>query len=105
MEYKILKLVDLSYYFYNKYESKKEDININNNIINNKKNYNIINQLELENINITKIMFDELSQILNSNKSYINEYIILKEKDLYNEKKINFYFILLKYILKNSIYI
>ena len=69
--------------------------------------YNIINELELENIDITKTMFDEILKILNSNdyKKNINEYIILEEKDLYDEKKINFYFILLKYILKNSIYI
>ena len=65
--------------------------------------YNIINELELEKINITKIMFEELFQILNSNNNYINDYIILKEKDLYDEKKINFYYILLKFILKNSI--
>ena len=69
--------------------------------------YNIINELELENIDITKTMFDEILKILNSNdyKKNINEYIILEEKDFYDEKKINFYFILLKYILKNSIYI
>ena len=67
--------------------------------------YNIINQLDLENINITKLMFKELYNILNSNEDYINDYIILNEEDLNSEKKINFYYILLKYILKNSIYI
>ena len=46
-------------------------------------------------------MFDEISSILNT-----NEYYIIKNlEDLYNENKINFYYILLKYILKNSIYI
>ena len=66
---------------------------------------NIIKQLEFDNINITKLMFEEISKILNSNENNIKEYIILQEKDLYVEKKINFYFILLKYIFKNSIFI
>ena len=66
---------------------------------------NIISQLDLENIKITKLMFDELFKILNSNEDYINDYTIINEEDLVNENKINFYYILLKYILKNSIYI
>ena len=77
------------------------------NLINDKKfdNYEeiikIISELDLENINITKIMFKKLSEILNENKYYIlNSY-----EDLYNEKKINFYYILLKYILKEPFYI
>ena len=65
----------------------------------------IINQLELENINITKIMFNELKQLLNSKNNDLSDYIILEEKDLYDGKKINFHYILLKYILKDSIYI
>ena len=64
--------------------------------------YNIINQLDLENINITKTMFNEISKILDSNN---NEYIITKVNDLNNENKINFYYIILKYILKDTIYI
>jgi len=50
-------------------------------------------------------MVDELFEILNNNQEYINNYIILKIEDLYNVKKINFYFILLKYIVKKSFYI
>ena len=67
--------------------------------------YNIINQLDLENINITKTMFDELSEALNINEDYIKKYIIKEIKDLDNDTIINFYYILFKYILKNSIYI
>ena len=67
--------------------------------------YNIINQLDLENINITYLMFKELYNILNSNEDYIIDYIIFNEEDLNNENKINFYYILIKYILKNPIYI
>ena len=61
----------------------------------------IINELDLKNINITKFMVDYISLILNANEYYI----IKNQEDLNNESKINFYYILLKYILKNSIYI
>ena len=67
--------------------------------------YEIIKQLDLENIDITKIMFDKVYEILNSNENYINDYMIIKGEDIYDEKIINFYFILMYYILKNQIYI
>ena len=67
--------------------------------------YNIINQLDLENIYITQTMYNGISELLNSNEDYINDYLINNKEDLFNEKKINFYYILLKYILKSSIYI
>ena len=66
---------------------------------------NLVNQLDLENINITKDMFDELSNFLNSENNYLKCYKIENIQDLKNEKIINFYYILFKYILKNSIYI
>ena len=65
---------------------------------------NIIDQLDLININITKTIYNGILELLN-NSFIISEYIILKEEDLRCEKKIIFYFFLLKYILKNSIYI
>ena len=86
-------------------------IDIINSLINNRKieNYgytiNILNQLEIENINITKTMFDSLNNNLDLKKDYIKEYIISNKEDLFNEKKINFNYILLKYILKSSFYI
>ena len=86
-------------------------INIINILIKNKKfeDYNfmiiIIKQLDIENIKLTKTMIDELLKILNSNEKYINDYILINEEDFSNQRKINFYFILIKYILKNSIYI
>ena len=66
--------------------------------------YNIINELDLENINITQKIFDEISKTLN-NKNGMNYYIISNIDDLNDKNKINFYYILFKYILKNSIYI
>ncbi len=65
---------------------------------------NIINQLDLTNINITQTIYNGIFELLN-NFFIMSEYIISEEDDLDNEKKINFYFFLLKYILKNSIYI
>ena len=49
-------------------------------------------------------MFDGLSSILNKNREYIKEYIIEKYEGLFDDKKINFYYILLKYILKYNHY-
>ena len=98
----------------NDIETKKIDelyIEIINELIKNKKfedyeyTYNIINQFELENINITKIIFDGLNKILNIENTYIKEIMILNIRDLFDEKKIKFYFILIKYILKNQIHI
>lgn len=77
-------------------KKKFEDYNYTN---------NIIEQLDLKNIKLTKTMFEELNEIFNSNKSYINDYLITKEEDFSNKNIINFYFILFKYILKSSIYI
>ena len=67
--------------------------------------YNIINQLDLKKIDITEVMFDKLNNYFIKEKDHINEYIIKCKKDLFTEKKLNFYYILIKYILKNSIYI
>ena len=64
---------------------------------------NIFEQLELINIDITLEMFKKLSQILNE-KEYIKDYLITKIEDIYDEKRINFYYILMKYILKTSIF-
>ena len=64
-----------------------------------------MNQLDLENIDINEFMFNKLSKILEDEK-YIEKYKISNiNDDLFNEKKINFHYILLKYILKNSIFI
>ena len=84
-------------------------IDIINNLIKAKnfENYDeckeIIEQIEIGKINITKNMYDELLRTLNLNDDYITKYLISEIKDLLDEKKINFYFILLKYIIKSNI--
>jgi len=64
----------------------------------------IIKQLDIENIDITKTMFDKLSIELNSDNIYSN-YNIKVFNDLFNDKKIIFFFELFKYILKKQIYV
>ena len=79
---------------------------IENNTFNDYKSiYNIINQLDLESISITHSMVDELSQHLKVDSNIASRYMISKPEDCLDDKKINFYFILLKYILKYSYYI
>ena len=65
---------------------------------------NIFNQLDLISIDLTKKMFVEIIKVLNEKEKYISDYIILKFDDLYDEKKVNFYFFLLYFILKTPFY-
>ena len=65
----------------------------------------ILSQLDLENIHLTKIMLDDLSNLFDSNEEFILKYKITKVKELFNNSIINFYFLLFKYIIKDSIYI
>ena len=85
--------------------------NIINNLIKTKKfedieyTNKIMNQMDLENINITNTIFEELSETLNINADYINNYKLTNVNDLFKDKNINFYNILFKYILKDPFYI
>ena len=64
----------------------------------------ILEDLNFENINLTKVMFDKLSDILDiNNNKYLEKYF--SDDFLLNEEAINFYYFLFKYILKSSIYI
>ena len=82
-----------------------------NNIIMNKKldesqsTNDILEQLDLKLINITKDIFDELVKILDKEKNYIKDFIISEGEDLFDSKKLNFYYILIKDILKSDFYI
>ena len=74
------------------------------------KNYDdvlkILKQLDYENIYLTDSMLENLKTILNSSEDFINNYKISNIFDLINDNsKINFYYILFKYILKNAFYI
>ena len=81
-------------------------IEIINALISNKKiedfeyTYNIFEQLDLKNICLTKIMYD----ILANGQNY-KDYEINNAEDLNDERKVNFYYLFLEFIFKNSIYI
>ena len=66
---------------------------------------NLIEELGLESILLTKKMFDEISNILDKDKSYLKKYIISTYEDIFNDEIITFYYVLLKYIIKNNYYI
>ena len=84
--------------------------NIINSLVKNKKfeNYdfimNIMNELDMENIIITETIYKELNDTLSKEEIY-QEYKIITKEDFYIDKKINFYYMFLKYILKNPLYI
>ena len=61
----------------------------------------IIDQIEIEGIDLTKTMLDELSKELNNNNNYnINSF-----DDLFNDQNILFFYELFKYILKKPLYV
>ena len=85
-----------------------------NNFVDYKFSYNIIKKLDLENIYITETIFNKLFKTFNNEDSVKNYVINFIKDDINNkiiddlnnnENKINFYYILFKYIFKNPIYI
>ena len=77
----------------------KED-NVNFNEI-----YNILKNLDFEEIIITENMFNEFKDFIENQGNISNKYYINEIEDLININKINFYYIVLKYFLKNQIFI
>ena len=68
--------------------------------------YNILTQLELKSIDITEKIFAHIKNFLdNKNNNCITNYLISKESDIFDVKKLNFYYILLNFILKNSVFV
>ena len=66
----------------------------------------ILTELNLESIYITNTIFEGLSKELDVEKNgFLNEYMINNVDSLKSEKLINFYYIIIVKILKNSIYI
>ena len=66
--------------------------------------YEIIDDLDLKSIALTKEMYEGISQALDENNDYLKNYEIENLRDLI-EDKINFYYILIKFIFKNVAYI
>ena len=66
--------------------------------------YEIIDELDLKSIVLTKAMYEGISQAFAENNDYLNYYEIENFWDLI-EDKINFYYITIKFIFKNVAYI
>jgi len=64
----------------------------------------ILTKLDFQNIDINQYMFKELHNILDDER-YIKDYKMNNIKDFFVETKINFYYILIKYIFKNYFFI
>ena len=115
-----LKIIDMYIDSLKEYNLNKKDILSKNideiyaiiiiTLINNKnldeseKTNNIIEQLNLREINITKGIIDEINKVLNKEDN-IKEYMISNYDDFSNHKKITFYYVLLKDIFKLDFYI
>ena len=65
--------------------------------------YNILEQLDLKNICLTKTIFEGIMKGMNG-QNY-KDYEINNVEDLNDERKVNFYYLILEFIFKNSIYI
>ena len=64
----------------------------------------IVEQIALKNIDITKNIFDDIIKLFEDEKN-IEKYLISEEIDFTDKNKINFYYLFLKYVFKSSIYI
>ena len=67
--------------------------------------YNIIKQLNLESIDITNTIYEEILNLLDNDENIQNKYKISNIEDLFDDEKLNFYYILLNYILKDTYFI
>ena len=67
--------------------------------------YKTLDYLELEKISITKNMYADFNNFINNEQKNSNNFFIETIEDLVNIKKIHCYYIILKYFLKNPIYI
>ena len=65
--------------------------------------YSLLDELQIDKISIGKEFLDFNKNIFS--EKFIQNYIIKTVEDLLEEKKINFYYILLKFILKDQIFI
>ena len=57
------------------------------------KTYDIIKKLDLESIDITNKIYEDINYVFDNNEKIKNEYLISKPEDLNDKKKINFFYI------------
>ena len=66
---------------------------------------NILEQIGLDEIELTENMYNALLRTFNNNEEYTSQFQFSQLDDLFNEKIMNFYMTIFKYILKDSLYI
>ena len=116
-------IMDNLEYFNNNIGKKNEDFFISNKVDkiysyifeelikkNKFQNYNfvesLLKELDCENIFLTYTISECLEKCLNSTDNFINNYKISNIQELFNDNtKLNFYYLLYKYILKNQFYL
>ena len=54
---------------------------------------------------VQKNLLDKIEDVLNMKNDFAKKYIIKNIDDLHNQKKVNFFYMILKYIFKESFYI
>ena len=67
--------------------------------------YSFLDEIDLENIKIGKQILNRLNEVLDKKNDFMKAYIIDSKDHLYDKVRINFYYILFKFILKDPIYI
>lgn len=66
---------------------------------------NIFKEIDLKSLYLTKVMYDNISKILNRKEKYLKSFIINEYDDIFDNNIINFYYTLLRYIIKNNYYV
>ena len=77
-----------------------KDLIINEELNGTEKTFSIFQQLDLENIHLNDYMKGEVNNVLNEGEEYVKKYKIENLDDFSDTEKINFFYYLLKYIIK-----
>ena len=63
----------------------------------------ILIEIEVEDIDLTIKLQNKIIDKLNINEDYIKKYMINEVKDIFDERKNNFYYLIIKYLIKDKI--
>jgi len=99
----IAKLENQDIYIEDIYSDIIKTLIINQKLEKSEETEKLLEEIEVKNIRLNKKIFEGLKQVLIEKN--IEKYEIENFEDILNENKLSFYYMLFKYILKNSIYI
>ena len=103
IDLKIANLEDKDIYIEDIYSDIIKTLIINQKLEKSEETEKLLEEIEVKNIRLNKKIFEGLKQVLVGKN--IEKYEIKNFEDILNENKLSFYYMLFKYILKNSIYI